>query len=36
MDADYCAQIIKVLHTLGTPGFHTVKCYDKVSLGRFL
>ncbi|KAF7355034.1 THO complex subunit 2 [Mycena sanguinolenta] len=30
MDADYCAQIIKVLHTLGTPGFHTLMCYNKI------
>ncbi|KAJ7283481.1 transcription factor/nuclear export subunit protein 2-domain-containing protein [Mycena rebaudengoi] len=34
MDADFCAQIIKVLHTQGTPGFHTLMCYDKAS--RFL
>ncbi|KAF7331994.1 hypothetical protein MKEN_00079700 [Mycena kentingensis (nom. inval.)] len=31
MDADYCAQIIKVLHSLGTPGFHTLQCYNKAS-----
>ncbi|KAI0082601.1 hypothetical protein K474DRAFT_1655406 [Panus rudis PR-1116 ss-1] len=30
MDADYCAQIIKVIHLQGTPGFSTLKCYDKV------
>ncbi|KAJ7667690.1 transcription factor/nuclear export subunit protein 2-domain-containing protein [Mycena polygramma] len=30
MDADYCVQIIKVLHTLGTPGFHTLMCYNKI------
>nr|GAT53854.1 predicted protein [Mycena chlorophos] len=30
MDADYCAQIIKILHTMGTPGFSTIVCYDKV------
>lgn len=30
MDADYCAQIIKVIHTQGTPGFPTLMCYDKV------
>lgn len=30
MDADFCAQFIKVLHTQGTPGFHTLNCYDKV------
>lgn len=31
MDADYCAQIIKFIHTQGTPGFPTLICYDKVS-----
>ena len=31
MDADFCAQFIKVLHTQGTPGFSTLMCYDKVS-----
>ncbi|KAJ7755620.1 transcription factor/nuclear export subunit protein 2-domain-containing protein [Mycena maculata] len=30
MDADYCAQIIKVLHTQGTPGFYTLQCYNKI------
>ncbi|KAH8106136.1 transcription factor/nuclear export subunit protein 2-domain-containing protein [Cristinia sonorae] len=30
MDADYCAQIIKVIHGLGTPGFSTLQCYDKL------
>ena len=30
MDADFCAQIIKVIHTQGTPGFPTLLCYDKV------
>ncbi|KAG6831879.1 hypothetical protein H0H92_006996 [Tricholoma furcatifolium] len=30
MDADFCAQFIKVLHTQGTPGFHTLNCYDKL------
>ncbi|KAJ3922736.1 transcription factor/nuclear export subunit protein 2-domain-containing protein [Lentinula edodes] len=30
MDADFCAQFIKVLHTQGTPGFHTLACYDKI------
>ncbi|EGO01596.1 hypothetical protein SERLA73DRAFT_49063 [Serpula lacrymans var. lacrymans S7.3] len=30
MDADYCAQIIKVIHTQGTPGFPTLVCYDKL------
>lgn len=31
MDADFCSQFIKVLHLQGTPGFHTLGCYDKVS-----
>ena len=36
MDADFCAQFIKVLHLQGTPGFHTLGCYDKVNhLGDF-
>ncbi|KAL0949134.1 hypothetical protein HGRIS_009218 [Hohenbuehelia grisea] len=30
MDADFCAQIIKIIHTLGTPGFPTLVCYDKI------
>ena len=30
MDADYCVQMIKVLHTQGTPGFWTMKVYDQV------
>ncbi|KAF9076495.1 transcription factor/nuclear export subunit protein 2-domain-containing protein [Rhodocollybia butyracea] len=30
MDADFCAQFIKMLHTQGTPGFHTLACYDKI------
>ncbi|TFK29236.1 hypothetical protein FA15DRAFT_664153 [Coprinopsis marcescibilis] len=30
MDADFCAQFIKVLHVQGTPGFHTLMCYDKL------
>jgi THO complex subunit 2 len=30
MDADFCTQIIKVIHTQGTPGFPTLLCYDKV------
>jgi hypothetical protein len=30
MDADFCAQFIKVMHTQGTPGFPTLLCYDKV------
>jgi hypothetical protein len=32
MDADFCAQFIKVMHTQGTPKFHTLVCYDKVRL----
>lgn len=32
MDADFCAQFIKVMHLQGTPGFSTLQCYDKVSL----
>lgn len=32
MDADYCAQIIKVIHTQGTLGFPTLMCYDKVGI----
>lgn len=35
MDADYCAQIIKVIHTQGTLGFPTLMCYDKVRV-KFL
>lgn len=31
MDADYCAQIIKVIHTQGTPGFPSLMVYDKVN-----
>ena len=31
MDADFCSQIIKVIHTQGTPGFPTLLCYDKAS-----
>lgn len=31
MDADYCAQMIKVIHTQGTPGFYTLRCYDWVN-----
>jgi THO complex subunit 2 len=31
MDADFCAQFIKVIHAIGTPGFHTLAMYDKVS-----
>ncbi|KAI0312477.1 transcription factor/nuclear export subunit protein 2-domain-containing protein [Amylostereum chailletii] len=30
MDADFCAQFIKVIHTLGTPGFSTLMVYDKL------
>ncbi|RDB20480.1 THO complex subunit 2 [Hypsizygus marmoreus] len=30
MDADFCAQFIKVLHIQGTPGFHTLNLYDKL------
>ena len=30
MDADFCVQMIKVLHGMGTPGFSTLMCYDKV------
>ncbi|CDO68724.1 hypothetical protein BN946_scf184652.g51 [Trametes cinnabarina] len=30
MDADFCAQFIKVMHLQGTPGFHTLMCYDKL------
>lgn len=32
MDADFCAQFIKVLHTMGTPGFHTLAMYDRVGV----
>jgi THO complex subunit 2 len=31
MDADYCAQVIKSIHVMGTPGFSTLHVYDKVS-----
>jgi THO complex subunit 2 len=31
MDADYCAQVIKAIHTMGTPGFSTLMVYDRVS-----
>lgn len=34
MDADFCAQFIKVMHLQGTPGFSTLQCYDKVSLSN--
>ncbi|KAK7060210.1 THO2 plays a role in transcriptional elongation [Paramarasmius palmivorus] len=30
MDADFCAQFVKVMHTQGTPGFYTLACYDKL------
>jgi len=30
MDADYSAQMIKSLHLLGTPRFHTLRMYDAV------
>ncbi|KAG1756059.1 transcription factor/nuclear export subunit protein 2-domain-containing protein [Suillus lakei] len=30
MDADFCAQFIKVMHTQGTPGFPTLVVYDKL------
>ncbi|TCD67697.1 THO complex subunit 2 [Steccherinum ochraceum] len=30
MDADYCAQIVKVMHSLGTPGFNSSSCYNKL------
>jgi hypothetical protein len=30
MDADFCAQFIQIMHSQGTPGFHTLGCYDKV------
>ncbi|THH13890.1 hypothetical protein EW146_g6381 [Bondarzewia mesenterica] len=30
MDADYCVQMIKVIHTLGTPGFSTLMTYDRL------
>ncbi len=32
MDADFCAQFIKVMHLQGTPGFPTLMTYDKVCL----
>lgn len=34
MDADFCSQIIKVIHTQGTPGFPTLLVYDKVDIPR--
>lgn len=36
MDADFCAQIIKVIHTQGTPGFPTLMCYDKASFSSLI
>lgn len=30
MDADFCVQFIKAMHSHGTPGFSTLQCYDKV------
>nr|VWP00540.1 Palmitoyltransferase AKR1 (EC (Ankyrin repeat-containing protein AKR1) [Ganoderma boninense] len=30
MDADFCAQFIKVMHLQGTPGFPTLMTYDKI------
>ena len=30
MDADFCAQIIKVIHAQGTPNWSTIHIYDKV------
>lgn len=35
MDADFCAQFIKVVHMQGTPGFSTLMCYDKVPFGAY-
>lgn len=35
MDADFAAQFIKVLHNLGTKGFWTMGCYNKL-LGAHL
>lgn len=32
MDADFFAQFIQIMHSQGTPGFHTLGCYDKVRL----
>lgn len=31
MDAVFCARLIRMLHERGTPNFHTLMCYDKVS-----
>lgn len=30
MDADFAAQFIKILHNLGTKGFWTLGCYNKL------
>lgn len=30
MDADFCAQFVRVMHQQGTPGFWTLTCYDRV------
>ncbi|KAH9077515.1 transcription factor/nuclear export subunit protein 2-domain-containing protein [Lactarius deliciosus] len=30
MDADYCAQVIKAVHIMGTPGFSTLMVYDRL------
>jgi THO complex subunit 2 len=35
MDADFCAQFIQMMHSQGTPGFHTLGCYDKVDFFFF-
>ena len=34
MDADYCAQLIKVMHLQGTPGFSALQTYDRVNTSR--
>lgn len=31
MDADYCVRILRGLHEWGTPGYHTLMLYDRVS-----
>lgn len=30
MDADFAAQFIKLLHNLGTKGFWTLGCYNRI------
>ncbi|KDQ14762.1 hypothetical protein BOTBODRAFT_32521 [Botryobasidium botryosum FD-172 SS1] len=30
VDAEFCAQFIKFLHKIGTPGFSTLKCYNTI------